>query len=85
MELMKQVFDCYSEESRDSRDVVQANDAFEIYARDQKSHEITEDTLCHLSYLKSDYGAECRRQGFYDGFRYAVRILEEIKRFGMEQ
>nr|DAR49834.1 MAG TPA: hypothetical protein [Caudoviricetes sp.] len=85
MELMNEIYGCYSEESRDSRDVAQANDAFEIYIRENKGREVTEDTLCHLSYLKSSYGTECRRQGFYDGFRYAVRILEEIKRFGMEQ
>ena len=85
MELITEVYGYYSEESRDNKDVAQANDAFEIYIRDQKGHEITEDTLCHLSYLKSSYGTECRRQGFYDGFRYAVRIVEDIRRFGMEQ
>lgn len=85
MELMNEIYGCYSEESRDNRDVAQANDAFEIYIRENKGREVTEDTLCHLSCLKSSYGTECRRQGFYDGFRYAVRILEDIRRFGMEQ
>ncbi|MBS7008469.1 hypothetical protein [Anaerostipes sp.] len=85
MELIKEIYGCYFEESRDCKDVAQANDVFEIYIRKNKGHEVTEDVLCHLSYLKSSYGTECRRQGFYDGFRYAVRMLEEIKRFGMEQ
>ncbi|MBS7007038.1 hypothetical protein [Anaerostipes sp.] len=75
--ILNLIYDFYMENEKDMECVKIANRNFEEYLSG-----CGEISLCIkqcLSDKKSDYGAECKRQGFYDGFSYAVKVLKGIR------
>lgn len=76
IDIMNLIYDFYMENEKDMESVKIANRSFEEYL--SRCGEISLCNKQRLSDKKSDYGAECKHQGFCDGFKYAVKVLKGI-------
>lgn len=77
-EILNLIYNHYDESQKDTPRVKMADKDFYEYLDNKMSIDEVEREF--LSTKKNAYGAECKRQGFYDGFQYAIRIVGEISK-----